>query len=638
MRHKLSDIVWIDFETFYSNDYSLRKKKYNLSSYIRDPQFKAHCVAIRDGYDSESFWYETSDIKKALRKHGVAGRPVCCHNTAFDGLILSEIYGILCPYYYDTLGMARGLHGTLTRNDLDTVGLLYGIGGKKPNVLRKAKGVRELPPELLNLLGDYCANDNDVCARIAYKQLEVYPDDELDLIDWTIRAFVDPVLYVDQAYAKAELDEQIAIKEGKVQAAEISPTILQSAELFAEALRSLGVEPPLKISKTTGELTYAFAKSDWQFTDMLNWEERPDVVRLVEARLAVKSSIGETRAQRFIDIGSKPLPVGLNYCGAHTTRWSGGNKMNLQNLPRPLFEDGKKVEGSGRLRESIIAPPGHVILVGDSGQIEARLNAWFSDQIDLLHLFQLYDKTKDPQYDPYRVQAAVNTGKNILEIDKNERFVGKVCTLGLGYQMGPPRLRATLALGMMGPPVDISEDDSKRFVFGYRTRNHKIVENWERCENILIDMLMGRSGGWKCIEWDGNSIWGPNGLGLHYYHLQGIEHPTEDRYQGYKYLERNKAIDTYGGKLTENIIQFLGRTVIGEQLLYINDQLPQFITRRGEVSRVVSMTHDEIIAVVPLKAAEKAQELLLKEMRITPKWAPGLPLFSEGGFDVRYSK
>lgn len=639
MRHSLQDIVWIDFESFYSNEYSLRKKKYNLSSYVRDPQFKAHCIAIRDGYKGASVWYEARDIKKALKKHAIASRPVCAHNTAFDGLVLSEVYGVVCPYYYDTLSMARGLHGTLTRNDLDTVGLLYGKGGKKPNVLRKAKGVRNLPTDLLDLLGDYCANDNDVCAEIAYEQLQVYPDKELDLIDWTIRCFVDPVLYVDQAYAKAELDEQIALKEGKVQAAAIAPALLQSADLFAEALRSLGVEPPLKISKTTGELTYAFSKTDWQFTDMLKWEERPDVVRLVEARLAIKSSIGETRAQRFIDIGKRTLPVGNNYCGAHTTRWSGGNKMNLQNLPRPEYDDqGNKIEGTGRLRESIIAPPGHVILVSDSGQIEARLNGWFSDQTDLLDAFRLYDTTKNKAYDPYRIQASINTGKPVEDISKGERFVGKVCTLALGYQMGAPRLQATLALGMMGPPVDITDEQAQTYVSAYRNKNDKIVLNWKRCESILIDMLMGRPGRWKCIEWEGNSIWLPTGLGLHYYHLQGIPHPTEDRYQEYIYLERNKAIKTYGGKLTENIIQALGRCVISDQLLSINQQLPQFKTRSSEVCRVVSMTHDEIIAVVPFKAAEKAQELLLTEMRRTPLWADGLPLFSEGGFDIRYSK
>lgn len=639
MRHSLKDIVWIDFESFYSNEYSLRKKKYNVSKYVRDPQFKAHCIAIRDGYDSQSVWYDHADIPKALKKHALSSRPICAHNTAFDGLVLSEHYGVVCPYYYDTLSMARGLHGTLTRNDLDTVGLLYGKGGKKPNVLRKAKGIRDLPPDLLDLLADYCANDNDVCAEISFEQLKVYPDKELDLIDWTIRAFVDPCLRVDQKLAKEEYDAQVAAKQSKVDSSGISKEILQSAELFAEALRSLGVEPPLKISKTTGLTTYAFSKQDWAFTDMLNWEDRPDVVRLVEARLAVKSSIGETRAQRFLDIGEGTLPVGLNYCGAHTTRWSGGNKMNLQNLPRPEYDaQGNKIEGTGRLRESIIAPPGHAILVSDSGQIEARLNGWFSDQLDLIDLFAKYDVAKEKQYDPYRVQASRNTGKPVLEITKNERFIGKVCVLGLGYQMGAARLRATLALGMGGEPVDISEDEAWNLVNIYRTSNDKIVDNWKRCENILIDMILGRSGGWKCVEWEDNSIWLPSGLGLHYYHLQGIPHPNEDRFAEYVYLERNKAIYTYGGKIVENIIQALGRCVIGEQLLSIEEKIKQFKEKAADICRVVSMTHDEIIAVVPFKAAEKAQEMLLQEMRVVPKWAPGLPLFSEGGFDVRYSK
>lgn len=326
MRHKLSDIVWLDFETYYSKDYSLKKKTYTTSSYIRDPQFRAHCVAIRDGPRKPSVWYEHRDLAKAFKKHRLAERPICCHNTSFDAFVLSEHYGIVPPYYYDTLSMARGLHGTLTRNDLDTVGIMYGVGGKKPNVLRQMKGVREPEGELLDLLGDYCANDNDRCYDISRIQLKVYPNDELDLIDWTVRCFADPVLLIDQALIKEQYDEEIANKSKKVELAGVNPEILQSAEMFAEALRALNIEPPTKVSKTTGELTYAFSKQDWAFTDMLNWEDRPDVVRLVEARLAVKSTIGETRAKRFLDIGSGTMPVGNNYCAAHTTRWGGGNK------------------------------------------------------------------------------------------------------------------------------------------------------------------------------------------------------------------------------------------------------------------------------------------------------------------------
>lgn len=640
MRHKWSDIVWLDFETYYSTEFSLKKKAYNTSSYVRDPQFKVHCVAIKDGLKKPSVWYEGKDVRKALKKHGLADRPVCAHNTGFDGFILSELYDIVPPYYYDTLSMARGLHGTMTRNDLDTVGLLYGVGGKKPNVLKKVKGVRNLDDYLLGILGDYCANDNDRCFDISRIQIPVYPNQELDLIDWTIRAFCDPCLYVDQKLAMEEYLAEIERKKEKVEAAEISKDVLNSAEMFAEALRALGVEPPMKLSNTTGEMTYAFAKSDYQFTDMLQWEDRPDVVRLVEARLAIKSSIGETRAKRFIDIGSKKLPMGYNYCAAHTTRWGGANKMNVQNLTRPEYDAKKQlVPGTGRLRRSIIAPPDHVILVGDSGQIEARLNGWFSEQNDLVEVFRQYDADKKNP-DPYRVQAHRMYGVALNEINGTQRFVGKICVLGLGYQMGWKRLRATLEAGLMGPPVACSEEEAQNYVNVYRSANDKIVSNWRRCHDIFVDMLNERSGSWKCIEWDGKdkTIWLPNGLGLHYYHLQGIPDEKSGEWGEFAYFERKKVVKTYGGKLTENIMQALGRCVIGEQLLTVDSELKHFKERRSDVCRVVGTTHDEIIAVVPRRHAEKAQVMMLDAMRVTPDWAKGLPLASEGGFDVCYSK
>lgn len=637
MKLKLRDIVVIDFETYYSNDYSLKKREYNTSKYVWDPQFKVQCVAIRDGLDKEALWYDAKDAKRKFRDYAVASRPVVAHNTAFDGFILSQHYGIVPPYYLDTLSMARALHGTLTRNDLDTIARLYGMGNKKPNVLRRCKGTRNLPPDLLNLLGEYCAIDADLCWNIMKLQLKNMPDRELDLIDWTIRCFCDPVLMVDQKLVKEEYDDEVARKTARQTVAGVSAKVLQSAELFAEALRACGVEPPTKTSKTTGEITYAFAKTDYRFTDLLNYEDNPMVARLVEARLATKSTIGETRALRFMDIGDRRLPVGLGYCAAHTTRWGGNNKMNLQNLERPSFDEkGQLIETSARLRRSIIAPPRHVIGVADSAQIEARLNAWISGHDALLEIFRASDRKEGP--DPYRVQAAATFGKDVKDITKEERFIGKIQTLGLGFKMGAPRLRNTLALGLMGPAIEIDDRQSQQFVFTYRSTNAPIVAMWGKCGEILIDLISGRSGEYKCIGWEDNTVWLPSGLGLHYNFLMGIDDDRENRYSSFKYFVRNKPVTIYDGLLLENIVQGLARCVIARQLLAVETELRELPLKRGETARVASMTHDELIAVFPERLAEQGMEIMLRNMTQGPKWAEGLPLAAEGGFDVRYSK
>lgn len=611
MRFKRKDIVTLDFETYYSTEYSLTKKKYNTSGYIMDPQFHAHCIGIRDG-NKKAVWYEGSRIKEALKKHDVKNRPVLAHNTAFDGFILGYHYDIIPPYYLDTLAMSRGLHGLLGRNDLDTVSRLYGRGGKKPGSLAKVKGIRDLSPELLDELGDYCAIDTDECAEIAKIQLAAFPEDELDLIDWTVRCFCDPVLRIDQKLVAQEYREQVDGKAHKQRIAGVSPEILLSADLFAGALEQLEVVPPIKISKTTGLPAYAFAKSDANFKALLD-HDNDKVVALVEARLATKSTIGETRAKRFLDIGNHPLPVGYNYALAHTLRWSGSNKMNLQNLLR-----------GGILRRSIKAPVGYMMTPTDSGQIEARFIAWLAGHEDLLQAYRDFDAGTGA--DVYALMAAMIYDKEVGAVTKAERFIGKVCVLGLGFGMGPPKFRATLAAGIMGDPVFITEREAARIVYTYREVNRKIVEFWKRCERILTDMMLGVEGTHRCIEWEEKSIWLPNGLALHYHGLNAMFNSNQNKFYDFAYLARKRPNKIYGALLAENITQALARVAVGEQLLTVNKRF-----------RVVGMLHDEIIPIAPKELASECLRFTIQTMRTPPSWASDIPLNATGGISLRYS-
>lgn len=626
MLHSPDDIVTLDWETYYAADYSLTLKRYNTSSYVRDPQFKAQCVGICDGR-KDAVWYAPEDLERALKKHAVASRPLAAHNAAFDGLILSEHYGVVPPFFYCTLSNARALHGFATRHNLDTIARMYGLGVKTEGLL-KTKGVRELPPDVLEALGEYCCNDTELCRDVLALQLPAMPEDELRLVDWTIRAFCDPVLRVNQALVKEEYDAQVAEKAAKVAAAETNPIVLMSAEKFALALEALGIEPPLKMSPSTGEMTYAFAKADKQFTELLEHDD-PLVVRLVEARLAVKSTIGETRAMRFAEIGDKTLPMGYNYAGAHTLRWSGSNKMNAQNLERQGFlEDGKTPDpNTARLRRAIEAPDDHVVVVCDSRQIEPRTNGWLWGQEDLIEAFRLADAGEGP--DVYRVQAAKTYNKEIADITKPERFLGKVQLIALGYQMGAPKYQATLEAGALGgEPVIVTDQEARRDVFAYRSSNPQIVKGWETCERILLEMAFGKTGEHKCIAWEQDTIWLPNGMPLHYTEIAGQESDTG--YGNWTYLSKpnGKRSKIYGGLLTENLVQALSRCIIAYQILLVLDA----------GWRVVGMTHDEIITVCHKSQAERCFDDVQRAMRTRPSWCPDLPLDCEGGWDFNYSK
>lgn len=612
------NLVFFDAETYFASDYSLSLKTSTMVEYVRDPRFKLQCYALRTLKDKNSRWYPGTDLKP-LRAIDWDNTALVCHHAHFDGLILAEHYGIVPAFYFCTLAMARGVHGSkLQRKDLDSIARFYKVGNKLPNVLMKTKGIRDLPPDLLDQLGKYCAVDNDLCSYIFKRLYRGYPEAELRLIDQVVRMYTDPRLMLDAKILKNYLRRERAAKTRKVNKGEVEIEVLQSAEKFAEALRDLGVEPPTKRSQRTGEITYAFAQTDAAFTALLeNDDDR--VASLVAARLAVKSTIGETRALRLLGVsegGTRAAPVYLNYGGAHTTRLSGGDRTNFQNLTR----------GSD-LRRSVHAPPGHVLVVGDLGQIEARTNGWLSGQTDLLENFARYDEG-DKTHDPYRLFASKVYLTDPLEIDSEQRFVGKTCILGLGFEMGPPKLQYTLALGINGPEIHLPIGECMRLVTLYRGINYKIAGWWRWVEkNILPAMLMGRAGEYKCIAWDKERLILPSGLSIHYPHLKLDFDEQTDRERWTYAGGKRGTINIYGGKLVENIVQAVARCIITDHLLEIADQY-----------KVVLFTHDEIVACVPKKQADAASELFTKVMRTAPKWMPGIPLNLDLKYAEYYSK
>lgn len=609
MQHSLDDIVTLDFETFYSKDYSLTLKQYNTSSYVRDPQFKAQCVGITDG-QQETVWYGPEDIAKALKKHAVDKRPVAAHNMAFDGFILAEHYDVVPPFYYCTLSNGRALHGHAYSLKLDSIAQMYGLGVKTEGLL-KTKGLRDLPPDILEALGEYCANDTELCAGVLRMQLRAMPERELRLVDWTIRAFCDPVLYVNQTLAQQELLEQQAAINNKVELAGVSQEALMSDEKLADAYEALGVEIPLKISPSTGKFVPAFSKQDKSFTDLLEHDD-PMVVKLTEARLAVKSTIGVSRAKRFVEIGDKTLPMSYNYCGAHTTRFSGGNKMNVQNLER-----------GGVLRKAITAPPDHVVVAVDSAQIEARLNAWLWDQSNVLTAF------RDGK-DVYKLQASQTYDKPIDDINKEERFVGKVQILGLGYGMGARKFVNVLELGLMGPPMHVELEQGYRWVNAYRASNDKIQAGWSFLDKVLYQMAHHGNGEYKCFGWETHNgdpcVWLPSGLPMVYKNLYARE-DSRGVQMLYQTGRNGKFSSIWGGGFDENWVQALARCVVTDQMLLVMDA----------GWRVVGMTHDEIIVVCHKSQAERCLDEMVQAMRFVPGYVKGAPLNAEGEYAPTYS-
>jgi hypothetical protein len=194
---------------------------------------------------------------------------------------------------------------------------------------------------------------------------------------------------------------------------------LASNKQFASLLTSYNIEVPMKPSPANPDNKIpALGKKDAGFIDLQKNEDE-FIQLLCAVRLGTKSTMEEGRVENFMNIANRnngKLPIPLNYCGAHTSRWSGKDKINLQNLPS---RDPKKKA----LKNSITAPSGHLIIDCDSSQIEARVLAWLADQSDVIEAFA-------NKQDVYRLMGAAIYKKDPEDITKEERFLAKTVVLG----------------------------------------------------------------------------------------------------------------------------------------------------------------------------------------------------------------
>lgn len=608
------DIVTIDFETYYDADYSL--SKLTTEQYVRDSRFEIIGVGIKVN-DWPTDWYSGDNPGKFLKGLDYSKRAILCHNTAFDGAILSWHFGIRPRLWLDTLSMARPLHNVTVGGSLAKLVTHYGLGAKGDEVV-SAKGKRkaDFTEAELAQYGKYCINDVNLTKQLFDKMKVGFPSKELLIIDQTLRMYTEPVIELDVPLLQQHMDE-VRQRKAELLASlgDNAQEIIMSNDKFAAHLRDLGVEPPTKTSQTTGKLTWAFAKTDKGLTDLL---EHPDVrvQTAVSVRLGAKSTIEETRTESLLGVAQRGrLPIMLNYYGAHTGRFSGGDKLNLQNLPS---------RGNTTIRRALKAPEGHMLISCDSSQIEARTVAWVAGQFDLVDAFR-------EKRDVYSEFATEVYGRKITKADKVERFVGKTCILGLGYGMGAEKLRRTLELGSGGINVVIDLNEAERIVRLYRAKNFRIVQFWQQCGQALTTMTQGGSGTLHdAVTFDNTGITLPNKFKIQYPGLRqttsGFEYINDARqYKKVQVGEEAAWTRIYGGKVTENIVQALAAIVIREQM-----------ATAGAHFKVAFQVHDEIIICVPEDNALADQAKLEALMSIPPKWAPDLPVACESGVAANY--
>lgn len=683
-----STLVVIDFETYWdSKTYTLSKM--GPIEYVRNEKFTPQLCAFT--LSNGSCCVDCSVVEherlrttfENLDTHDVAW---CGHNMhGFDSLILSEFFDFHPQKIYDTIAMMRwtGL-SRVCRESHAALTEFLGNGNKAAGtvVSDHKQWPDDFTPEERAFFIQYCKDDAAQCYQNAQAMLPYMTPDALRFMSITARMATEPSFVLDEdllleylsdldAAADKARQELMAMFSFQTNADMLAA--LRSADKFADMLRSLGVEPPLKESaaktKTKREklqlaadagrpgaaeelenmqpvMTYAFSKTDVDFVLMQDHPD-PRVALLVRTRLQLNSSIDRSRAETLLKFARmhKPLPIMLGAWLAHTGRYSAGasadagtktDKLQFQNLS-------KRDPSKRKLRQAIKVPEGKVVVACDSSQIEARGLAFVANEVGLLTQFR---EGRDPYSElaetifgvPWQdIKAGAKAGDKKMKMYRN---TGKSCVLSCGYSVGHHKYSNTL----LRQGIHLHEDldrhhELARYAHGiYRAAHPNIVAFWKTAENVLEAMLRGESGTFGgpnndiytfgimpvgprtdlCVP----SVRFPSGYILRY---PGLRAERNDRgkwqfvYDTYKGASKIPT-HIYGGAFTNNLVQGLS---------FVDVIMYQGCRMDEAGIKLACNIHDAWASVVPEEQGEYVKQQMLHYMSMVPPALNGLPVACE---------
>lgn len=683
-----STLVVIDFETYWdSKTYTLSKM--GPIEYVRNEKFTPQLCAFT--LSNGSCCVDCSVVEherlrttfENLDTHDVAW---CGHNMhGFDSLILSEFFDFHPQKIYDTIAMMRwtGL-SRVCRESHAALTEFLGNGNKAAGtvVSDHKQWPDDFTPEERAFFIQYCKDDAGQCYQNAQAMLSYMTPDALRFMSITARMATEPSFVLDEDLlleylsdldnaadkARQELMSMFSFKTNADMLA-----ALRSADKFADMLRSLGIEPPLKESaaktKTKREklqlaadagvpgaaeelenmqpvMTYAFSKTDVDFVLMQDHPD-PRVALLVRTRLQLNSSIDRSRAETLLKFARmhKPLPIMLGAWLAHTGRYSAGasadagtktDKLQFQNLS-------KRDPSKRKLRQAIKVPKGKVVVACDSSQIEARGLAFVANEVGLLTQFR---EGRDPYSElaetifgvPWQdIKAGAKSGDKQMKMYRN---TGKTGILSCGYGVGHHKYSNTL----LRQGIHLHEDldrhhELARYAHGiYRAAHPNIVAFWKTAENVLEAMLRGESGTFGgpnndiytfgimpvgprtdlCVP----SVRFPSGYILRY---PGLRAERNDRgkwqflYDTYKGASKIPT-HIYGGAFTNNLVQGLS---------FVDVIMYQGCRMDEAGIKLACNIHDAWASVVPEEQGEYVKQQMLHYMSMVPPALNGLPVACE---------
>ena len=632
-------LVTFDAETFYD-----LPSKYSLSSmsataYIRDRRFQEIGWSVRvsptkdDGKPRPTPWYSAkdyaamSDWLRSFEMEREGTYAITQNGAAFDYMILSWKHGIVPWMCLDTLVMARVLYGRKgpggEGNSLAALARYFGAGEKGTEVVQ-ANGMRleDFTGPQLAAYGRYCSNDTELTEFIARKMIPEFTPLELRVMSIIAKMSANARIVVDVDMCRKALvthrehraDMLVGVaSELQMEEAELKSTLMSNPK-FAGLLEDLGVEPPMKISKTTGKPTFAFAKNDPEMLEMLESDD-PLLADVVGLRTGVKSTQMETRLQHFIAVGEGgPMPAGYRYGGAHTGRAAAEgsiHKCQLHNLPS-RGKEGKR----NALRMSLTAPKGMVMCGADSSQIEVRVMAANAGEESLLEAFA---EGRDPYINDSLCIPLF--GRPITKADKPLRDITKAAVLAAQFGQG--------AKGFLSHchrnGVEIDEKMAQRTIDVYRQSHTAITRFWRECATAIKAMAglrpayqFGTNG---CLLATKGWLRLPSGRRMEYRDIQQFEN-KETGFTEFVFYEKHRGIEKYiyAGRLAENITQAVAYDVVAYQSTLVEDET-------GD--HPIIFTHDELVYLAPEDKVGETEKLLVWAMTQRPSWLPEVALECE---------
>lgn len=676
-RYGLDTLVWLDFETFYKTKGSVGNKSLKLGgstlyNYIFDPRFHETGVGVGEDEGDIEFIHDPEELGELMdefqgRREGGERIGVVAFNTGFDCAVANWRFGTTFDMYFDVQGMRQLLFPNAPKN------LAQAAIDQWPDDATKRKGeelamfdgieYQYMSESDREILGRYCIQDVALTRDLFYEYIgQIFIGglaEEIELMHITLRAAIEPQFVIDTS----PLIERIAIEKAKKKSAwegaveflagynfdDLDPKDFSSNPRFAALLEQLSMEVPMKMSKTTHKPAPALANGDPDYVRLqIN---NPEFEPVFRARRLSKSTNALTRAEKFIEVSNifdwmsshnkdmaQTMPFFLNYLGAgQTGRWSGGQRLNQQNLTADRLGD----NSDGHHRRSLLAPKGYQVAVSDLSNIELRVNQWFCGQNDVLAQMAVKD------YDYYcDVAEGIFDRVIVKKVDKNERQMGKAAGLGLGFAMGWKGFQLYLASGPLGMDPMFKDDTFCKKVKDSYDGKHPFVRNmWNFIANTVIPALV-----------HGNEVrFGPNDSVVAY--KDAIRLPSgrvlsypNARYEGKeskKGFDMKVVIDStlvtkfgrkvpkgiWHGLIIENIVQAIARDVLAWQMVRVERYLNS--TKFGWL---VGSVHDETLSLIKDEIVGEAFAEIQRIMSTGPDWADGIPLENEGGYAPEYSK